>query len=305
MRAKNIPPAGLILLRKMPGTTSFDSLRAVKRALGSGKVGHTGTLDKFAEGLLLVLAGRALRLSRWFTHCDKRYEGTIRFGAQTDTLDPEGAVIAEAPLPSRGEVEAALGAFRGRIAQVPPEFSAIHVGGERASVLARRGEAPEMKSREVEVFALELTSWEPPFAGISVHCSSGTYIRSLARDIALAAGSRAHLSALLRTHVAGFGLEAAVPGDGDIAAAQRPIDRAVFDALGIPRIEVTADAARDIARGKVLRDVFGDSMPSAEVSAGVAAVAIFRGDDLLAVIERNPEGKGWKYGVVHASNGLP
>jgi len=107
--------SGLILLRKQPGLTSFDSLKAVKRGLGTGKAGHTGTLDKFAEGLLLVLTGRALKLSQWFTHCDKQYEGTIRFGIETDTLDPEGAEIARAPAPSRDEVEGALDLFRGKI----------------------------------------------------------------------------------------------------------------------------------------------------------------------------------------------
>jgi tRNA pseudouridine55 synthase len=203
-------PSGLILLHKQPGITSFDALRGIKRALGTGKAGHTGTLDKFAEGLLLVLTGRALKLSKWFTHCDKQYEGTICFGAETDTLDPEGVVIANAPLPSREAVESALAQFRGSIEQAPPAYSAIHIDGERASALARRGEAPEMRKRPVTIYRLELRSWEPPFAKIFVHCSSGTYIRSLARDIALAVGSRAHLTALVRTQVAGFKLEDAI-----------------------------------------------------------------------------------------------
>jgi tRNA pseudouridine55 synthase len=197
---------GLILFNKPPGLTSFDALRDIKRTLGTGKVGHTGTLDKFAEGLLLVLTGRALKLSQWFTHCDKQYEGTICFGAETETLDPEGAFIASAPLPSREAVEQALSRFLGEIEQAPPAYSAIHIDGERASALARRGEAPEMRKRPVTIFRLELLSWEPPYAKIFVHCSSGTYIRSLARDIALAAGSRAHLTALIRTQVAGFKL---------------------------------------------------------------------------------------------------
>jgi tRNA pseudouridine55 synthase len=197
---------GLILLNKPHGMTSFDALRDIKRILGTGKVGHTGTLDKFAEGLLLVLTGRALKLSKWFTHCDKQYEGTICFGAETETLDPEGAVIANAPLPSREDVEQVIPKFLGEIEQTPPAYSAIHIDGERASALARRGEALEMQKRPVTIFRLELLSWEPPYAKIFVRCSSGTYIRSLARDIALAAGSRAHLTALIRTQVAGFKL---------------------------------------------------------------------------------------------------
>ena len=213
MKKNIIAPDGLILLHKRPGVTSFDALRDIKRLIGSGKAGHTGTLDKFADGLLLVLTGKALKLSRWFTHCDKQYEGTIRFGIETDTLDPEGSVIANAPLPDRETVEQALSRFTGEIEQAPPAYSAIHIDGERASTLARRGEVPEMRKRPVTIYRLELVAWEPPDARIFVHCSGGTYIRSLARDIALAAGSRAHLSALLRTQVAGFKLENAVLGD--------------------------------------------------------------------------------------------
>jgi len=162
-------PSGLILLHKPPGITSFDSLRDIKRLLGTGKAGHTGTLDKFAEGLLLVLTGRALKLSRWFTGCDKQYEGTICFGVETETLDPEGDTVATAPLPSRDTVEHALSQFCGEIEQAPPAYSAIHINGERASVLARRGESPEMKKRPVNIYRLELLTWEPPYARIFVH----------------------------------------------------------------------------------------------------------------------------------------
>jgi tRNA pseudouridine55 synthase len=197
---------GIILFNKPSGVTSFDALRDIKRALRTGKVGHTGTLDKFAQGLLVVLASRALKLSRWFSGCDKKYIGKIQFGIETDTLDPEGEPIAQAPLPTREQVENALSQFRGDIMQAPPLYSAIHINGKRASQLARAGKQIEMKKRSVHIFALELRSWDPPFAEIFVHCSSGTYIRSLARDIALAAGSRAHLTELTRTHVAGLKL---------------------------------------------------------------------------------------------------
>ena len=295
-------PSGLILLRKRPGLTSFDSLAAIKRALGTGKAGHTGTLDKFAEGLLLVLTGRALKLSRWFTHCDKRYEGTIRFGAETDTLDPEGKVVAQAPQPSRGAVERALGLFRGKIEQAPPEYSAIHVGGERASVLARRGRAPEMKKRPVEVYGLELASWDPPFAGISVHCSGGTYIRSLARDVALEAGSRAFLSSLVRTGVAGFRLKDSVFEDDERAAAPAPVGRDVFRTLGLPCLETGEEGARKLVHGRPLYDAIGASALGSLDSAcpGAEAAAVFCGDKLLAVVERAGESRQWKYGYVYA-----
>jgi len=290
-------PSGLILSHKQPGITSFDSLRDIKRSLGTGKAGHTGTLDKFAEGLLLVLIGRALKLSQWFTHCDKQYEGVVCFGTETDTLDPEGAVIAGAPLPSREAVEQALSQFHGKIEQAPPAYSAIHIDGERASALARRGEAPEMRKRPVEIYRLELLSWEPPHAKIFVHCSSGTYIRSLARDVALAAGSRAHLTALLRTQVAGFKLENAVKsGTGDWGI--RPIDKTVFNALDIPCFEVSPENAPKVIQGKPLAHILKDTPPV--LGGEKAAAALFSGDTFVAVIEQIND--KWKYGYVNAGN---
>jgi tRNA pseudouridine55 synthase len=296
-----MPPSGLLLLHKQPGITSFDSLRDIKRAIGSGKAGHTGTLDKFAEGLLLVLTGRALKLSRWFTHCDKQYEGVVYFGAETDTLDPEGAVIANAPLPSREAVELALSQFSGEILQAPPAYSAIHLNGERASALARRGETPEMQKRPVTIYRIELRSWEPPYAKIFVHCSSGTYIRSLAHDIALAAGSCAYLTALVRTQVAGFRLEDAIKmGSGERCSNSSilPIDKSIFEKLNLTCIEVSPENAKKITQGKPLAQVLGNSpLPQSGINA---SAAVFSGDTFLAMIElQNNE---WKYGYVHAGN---
>jgi tRNA pseudouridine55 synthase len=300
-------PSGLILLHKQPGITSFDALRDIKRALGTGKAVHTGTLDKFAEGLLLVLTGRALKLSQWFTHCDKQYEGTICFGAETDTLDPEGAVIANAPVPSRDAVESILAQFRGDIEQAPPAYSAIHIDGERASALARKGAAPEMRKRPVHIYRLELLSWEPPHARLFVHCSSGTYIRSLARDIALAVGSRAYLSALVRTRVAGFRLEDAKMGSGEWGVGSRedrgevfpiphihPIDRMVFQSIGITCLEISPAEAAKIRNGKPLENVLHNVLHNVIQNV----IALFSGDDFVAIIAQS-ENK-WKYGYVYA-----
>jgi len=201
---------GLLLLNKIPGITSFDSLKVVKRAFGTGKAGHTGTLDKFAQGLLLVLVGRGVKLAPLFDNNDKEYTGTIKFGEETDTLDPEGRIIATGRLPSLRDIEEVLPSFMGNILQAPPSYSAVHVNGERAHELARRGVEPEMKKRPVTVYNLELISWTPGEAVINAKVSSGTYIRSLARDIALAAGSRAYLSALTRTSVGKFHINDAV-----------------------------------------------------------------------------------------------
>jgi tRNA pseudouridine55 synthase len=291
------PKPGLILLNKKPGVTSFEALGEIKRALGTGKVGHTGTLDKFAQGLLAVLSGRALKLSPWFSHCDKQYRGRIHFGAETDTLDPEGCVIAESAMPSLENVKLAILQFSGEIMQKPPVFSAIHVNGQRASKLARSGEIVEMKERAVSIYKLELESWQPPFADIFVHCSGGTYIRSLARDIALAAGSRAHLCELTRTQVAGFTLDMA----GRAGDFPRPVDKSVIACLGLPWFEIASSDTEYILHGKPLEPLlegkpfFSQGELSISKDADFSA-AVFAGETLAAVVEKS--GGKWKYGCV-------
>jgi len=295
--------SGLILLNKKSGLTSFQALGEVKRALGTGKVGHTGTLDKFASGLLAVLAGNALKLSQWFSHCDKQYTGRIRFGIETDTLDPEGKITGEAEVPPREKIEQVLSQFTGNIMQEPPVFSAIHVNGQRASSLARSGRAPEMKKRPVEIYKLELLSWQPPFADIFVHCSSGTYIRSLARDIALAAGSRAHLCELTRIKVAGFSLDEAVEAAALAEGKNfpRPIDKSVIAAIGLPWFEIAPPDAKKLIHGKPLapllegKRLFSPQKDS-QKDAGDFAAAVFIGEELVAVVQKSCG--GWRYGCV-------
>ncbi|MDR1319608.1 MAG: tRNA pseudouridine(55) synthase TruB [Treponema sp.] len=309
-KAEPAAPAGLLLLNKKPGLTSFEALRPVKRALGTGKVGHTGTLDKFAGGLLLVLSGRALKLSPWFFHCAKQYEGVVRFGEETDTLDPEGKVTAKAEVPPPEAVERALSLFRGEIEQAPPEYSAIHIDGKRASALARAGKAPEMKKRPVCIYRLELLSWESPDARIRVHCSSGTYIRSLARDIALAAGSRAHLAALLRTGVAGFKLADAVPAPEDegtaLLEALKPVDRGIISRLGLPHFDLEEGMVEKIIQGKPLSRVLGRAslIDAGQDPKPGKAAALFCGDIFAGIAEEETGGdgkNGWRYGCVYAS----
>jgi tRNA pseudouridine55 synthase len=314
-------PEGLLLLNKKPGLTSFESLSEVKRALGVSKAGHTGTLDKFAQGLLPVLVGRAVKLSPWFFHGDKEYTGRIRFGRETDTLDPGGRIVAEGPPPSREALEAVLPRFRGEILQAPPAYSAIHVGGKRASALARSGEAPEMQKRPVTIYRLDLVSWEPPFAEITVHCSSGTYIRSLARDLALAAGSRGCLAALTRTRFAGFELARAVACNGDGPEARRmvteallPIDRGIMAALGLPWFAISPEHLQNFIHGKPLSQILDgqelqyarpgpeDRPPDAAFCvAEKRAAGVFCGETFAGIIEQGPGGRGWVYGYVYAA----
>ena len=313
MKAPFLNVKGLILLRKASGLTSFESLNTIKKALSTGKVGHTGTLDKFASGLLLVLIGQALKLSPFFTFCEKEYLAEIRFGIETDTLDLEGEVAAEAEIPSRESVEAVLPGFRGNITQAPPEYSAVHINGKRAHELSRQGIRPEMKKRPVIIHELELVSWDPPFALIRVSCSAGTYIRSLARDIALAVGSRAHLSALERTRIGGFHLSQSFEPKKnseniieEIMEAIRPINIKIFDALNLPYVFAEGDQSRKISHGQSLNDLIDKGLLKDLGRAGTDPkyIAVFgRGnekEELIAVLEKKQA--QWSYGHVFADH---
>ena len=211
--------SGIVLLAKQPGITSFSSLYTVKKALGTKKVGHTGTLDSFAQGLLVVCVGNLTRLSQKITGFDKEYEAVIEFGTETDTLDPTGNVIRTTGLPTYEGLKKSLEQFNGKIMQRPPVFSALHADGKRASDLCRQGQTVELESRPVTVFSHEIlevhfeTKSEQveqrlvKYARVRFCVSKGTYIRSLARDIGIACGSSAHLAGLLRTKVGSFCLE--------------------------------------------------------------------------------------------------
>jgi tRNA pseudouridine55 synthase len=294
---------GLLLFNKMPGVTSFDSLAVVKKIFATGKVGHTGTLDKFASGLLLVLVGRGVKLIPLFKDFTKEYTATILFGEETDTLDPEGNVIAEAEVPSQKTVEAVLENFRGDILQSPPAYSAKHINGRRSYELAREGKEPEMKMQKITVHELSVLSWTPPEACIRVRVSSGTYIRSLARDIALAAGSRAHLSALKRDMVGPFLLEDAVDKDNpDINGALHPINVALFEKIRLPCFFVDPKAEEGFMHGKSLEGLFSKEELSMSAEASAEAAGVFARDkgDFLGFLERK-NGK-WSYGYVFAGN---
>jgi tRNA pseudouridine55 synthase len=198
---------GIILLDKPVGQTSFQSLGELKRRLGTGRVGHAGTLDKFAEGLLVVLAGRMTRLCPFATDMDKEYVAAVTFGRGTDTLDPEGAVVAHGPIPSREALETVLPGFLGTHPQVPPAYSAIHVDGERAYRAARAGVQLEIAPRDVTISRLDLLDYTDDTAVLRVSCSKGTYIRALARDLAAGLKTCAYVSRLRRTRIGGFRVE--------------------------------------------------------------------------------------------------
>ena len=186
---------------KPRGPTSHDVVARLRRAeRGVRRIGHAGTLDPLAEGVLVVATGKATRLIEYLVDADKLYGAGVHLGVETDTYDAEGRVLAERPVEhlTREAVAGALEPFRGEIEQRPPPFSAVSVGGERLYARARRGEMVQAPLRRVSVTRLDLLDWQPPVAHLEVECSKGTYIRSLAHDLGRALGCGAHLSALVR-----------------------------------------------------------------------------------------------------------
>lgn len=204
---------GLVLLAKQPGLTSFSSLFNVKKALDTTKVGHTGTLDSFAQGLLVVCTGKLTRLAGNITEFDKSYKAVIKFGEETDTLEYTGKIIRTAPLPKLQDLEKVMEKYKGELLQIPPAFSAIHVDGKRASDLMRSGQEVSIQARKIIIYECKLVDYklncqdEVEACQIDFTVSKGTYIRSLARDIAKDLGSAGHLAGLYRTKVGNFKIE--------------------------------------------------------------------------------------------------
>jgi len=249
------PVPGLLLVNKPAGPTSRAVVDRLVRVLGTRRVGHAGTLDPFAEGLLILAWEKATALLTYVQEYQKTYEAVVRFGRVTDTQDGTGRVLAlrDAGGLTADVVRATLAGFRGRIAQVPPMYSAVKSGGVRLYDLARRGETRDRPAREREVHQLELLAWNPPCARLRVVCSSGTYVRTLAHDIGEALGPGASLDALIRTAVGPFPLAGAVTMDGMSALRPEDVDAIALrpeDALpDWGRVTVPDEEARDVVCG--------------------------------------------------------
>ena len=275
--------SSLLLVYKRPGVTSFDSLKPIKRTVDR-KVGHAGTLDKFAEGLMIVLTGAFTRLNPLCSNLDKTYIATIAFGSETSTLDPEGPSIATAAVPPLQIIEQVIQEqFIGTFDQIPPQYSAVHVQGKRAYQLARAGEAVTITPRSVTIHSLRILQWVDNQLTIEVHCSKGTYIRSLARDIARACDSRGHLVALTRTAIGPFSLEEAVETSDEaqlLLHAQSSMER-LKRLPHIGSLVLSDDAARRMTYGN-LPHVDGIIKQSLRKTDSVALV-MDQYDTLLAV----------------------
>lgn len=293
-------PDGLLLVDKPAGVTSHDVVNAARRALGEKRIGHGGTLDPFATGLLVLLVGRATRLLQWVHDEPKVYEALVRFGAETDTEDLGGAVTSEAPLPSRAALEAALPTLTGEIEQVPPAYSAKRVDGRRAYELAREGAEVALAPVRVRVESITLSSFEGTDDAVQscrmrVACGGGTYIRSLARDLARAAGSAAHLTALRRERAGIFTLARSIPfeqmRDGGAVTLAPPVDALE----GYPHQALTPDEVAKVTRG-----IDVEARVDGAFAALLDASSATAGGMLVAFAERRPSERGerWQPRVV-------
>lgn len=297
---------GWIILDKPHGLGSTQAVAAVKRNLreagfGKGiKVGHGGTLDPLATGVLPIALGEATKLCGQMLDARKVYAFTVAFGAETDTLDLEGVVTATSEVrPEQTKVEAVLARFIGEIDQVPPAYSAIQIDGARAYDLARAGESVILKSRRVTVHALRLDRFEAGQATFTAHVSKGTYIRSLARDLALALGTRGHVTMLRRLKAGPFTIEQAISLDklNEVGKGARlenvllPLEAGLVD---IPALNLGPEQARAIRQGRVLAGLpFDDglywaragSVPLALVDLSGGNARVVRGFNLIDVAE--------------------
>ena len=247
---------GLVIVDKPGGLTSHDVVARIRRLAGTRRVGHAGTLDPMATGVLVVGVDKATRLLGYLALTEKRYDATIRLGQSTSTDDAEGEITSTAPARdvSAAAIAKAVAELTGEIQQTPPAVSAIKVDGQRAYKLTRAGAAPELKSRPVTVYEFTVTGIRPAENGdltdvdATVRCSSGTYIRALARDLGRKLGTGGHLTRLRRTQVGGYGLQAARTL-AELAERFEVMPLAAAAAAAFPRRDLSADEARRLAHG--------------------------------------------------------
>ncbi len=279
----SIPLFGFLNVDKPLGMTSHDVVAKVRRATGIKKIGHAGTLDPLATGVLILCVGGATRLSDYVMHGTKRYRARVRLGQVTDTYDAEGAVTQErdASHITQADVEQALGAFLGEIAQVPPMYSAIKQGGKKLYELARAGETVEREARHVRIDALTIANWEPPEFTLDVTCSAGTYIRSLAFDLGEALGVGAHLAGLVRTGSGTFTLENAVPLDTLLSDPASHIVPPSVALAEYPTLVVDAAAEAELTHGRSI---------ASELAEGTVAM-VYRADEQLVAVVKAEDGR--------------
>jgi tRNA pseudouridine55 synthase len=301
---REVPLSGILNVDKPPGITSHDVVDIVRRISGQRQVGHAGTLDPMATGVLLVCLGKATRVAEYLMAGGKRYRATVVLGVVTDTYDAEGEILSSGGRTdlTRQEIEAALAGFAGRIEQVPPMYSAIKRDGQPLHRLARQGKTVEREPRPVEIDEIALLDWTAPSLVFEVVCSPGTYVRSLAHDLGQRLGSGAYLASLVRLRSGSFALEEATSLARLEEAFQHgqevdyilPMDEALLE---WPAMIVDADRARRIVQGQA---VTGE--PSAAGEGGVPLCRAYSLDgDFLAIMAYDATTGQWRPKKVFAA----
>ena len=279
---------GLVVVDKPAAWTSHDVVARLRRAYGQRRIGHAGTLDPDATGVLLVGLGRATRLLRFLQETTKAYRGRIVFGIATTTLDASGAVLDQQPMVlTRDEVERGARCFLGEIEQLPPMVSAVQIGGRRLHELAREGKEVERAPRHVRVDRFDIEEFEPgayPAATALVECSSGTYVRSLAADLGVALGGCAHLASLRRLRVGSFGLDESHPLDDVCETPEAMVLSPAVAMRDLDRIELGDEQARAVMHGMSFH---ANALDAGDGELGDGPFAMVNAEGtLLAVYER-------------------
>jgi tRNA pseudouridine55 synthase len=280
--------AGFLVLDKPRGWTSHDAVDAARRWLGTRRVGHLGTLDPLATGVLPLAVREATKLAPFLQGGDKGYAGTIRLGEETDTLDAEGRTLRRhaGALPGESELLAALERFVGEIEQVPPMYSAVKHHGVPLHRLARQGKVVERAAKRVRIDRLVLRKYAPPDLDVEVQCSAGTYVRALAHDLGQALGCGAHLLGLRRTRSGPFSIDQAL-GEGRMAQAA---ERGQLEALLVPPVNALGFAALRLSAEEAARVRHGSELgaPEPPLVPGSRLAALDPAGQLVAILEVRP-----------------
>lgn len=289
--AMNDLVSGVFVVDKPVGLTSHDVVQIVRRGTGIRRAGHTGTLDPRASGVLVILLGPAVRLSEYVSASDKRYQATVRLGSRTETYDAESEPSEEMPVDiSEDEFIELIKGFEGESEQTPPPYSAVKVEGKKAYELARKGEEVDLEPRIINVYSLDLLEWAPPEVVVDVHCSSGTYVRSLANDIGDRLGIGAHLVGLRRTRSGQFTLRDAV----SLRRLREAFDTGDWAQYLIPAAEALSDWHTIILDADLLEKVrHGHRFPAEEGRTGWARALSEQGD-LVALLEVVEDSQEWQ-----------
>lgn len=283
---------GVLNINKPSGMTSHDVVQAVRRITREMRMGHTGTLDPLATGVLVLCAGKATRIARYLEAGEKEYKAVMRLGVTTDTLDAEGRVLETRSYspPDRSQLLHALKNFIGTIMQQPPAYSAIKVKGVASYKLARQGKAEQLEPRQVTIYGIELTAYEDPLVSLTVRCSKGVYIRTLCADLGEALGPGAHLTSLVRTRSGRFGIDHAV-------TLERLADLAAGGTLGrvlVPLDEALADLPSvTLDETDAVRIMHGNRVPSRSDMKVVSSssVRIYGPSGRLLALARTEKGE--------------